>query len=438
MRYISTSRQSVTDLRGAIMHCMAPDGSIYLPESLPVIPKAYFNNIQEMTLQEIAYVVVATLFGTDTTNLPMLKKIVDLTFSFSIPLQKLDASTEVLELFHGPTMAFKDVGARFLAEFVDAFHKSNSRRPVGLVATTGNTGAAIANAFGKHRDRHVVILFPRGGMSRQQLAQFTTVGENIHPIEVGGSIADCKRMIREAMHDQELADKLMPVWVNTNNFLRIVPQVAFSFYAYAQMKKRYGREADGMTIAVPCGCLSNLTAVVIAKKMGLPIGRIVGGCNANDDFVRVLEGQLAPDRLHVNSRPTLAYAMDSGAPTNLPRLIQLYGNSIETMRRDIEAISINDEEIAETVNGCVARNGYLPDPHTAVALGALMRSEASGEGRSVVFATAHPAKSLDIMTAITGRAIELPLQLTRFMAKGTKPRMMAPSFPALKKLLLSI
>lgn len=437
MRYISTTRQAVTDLRGAIMHCVAPDGSIYLPESLPVIPKAYFNNIQEMTLKEIAYVVVATLLGTDTTKLPVLKGIVDDTFSFPIPFRQLDDSTEVMELFHGPTMAFKDVSAKFLAEFVDRFHKSNSRRPVGLVATTGNTGAAVANAFGAHTDRHVVILFPRGALSRQQMAQFTTVGPNIHPIEVAGSIADCKKMIRQAMMDQELTEHIMPVWVNTNNYLRIVPQVVLSFYAYAQMKKKYGKGADGMTIAVPCGCLSNLTSIVMAKKMGLPVGKLVAGCNANDDFVRVLNGELSPCKLHVNSRPTLAHAMDSGAPTNIGRLIQLYGNDIAAMKSDIEAISISDEEIAETVNGCLARHSYLPDPHTAVAIGALMRAEAGGR-HSVVFATAHPAKSLDIMTGITGRAIELPLQLTRFMAKGTKPSMMAPSYQALKKLLLKI
>lgn len=440
MRYISTSDQSITDLRGAIMHCMAPDGTLYLPEMLPVIPKAYFNNIQEMSLQEIAFVVVSTLLGSDVDT-TALKHIVDMSFNFPIPMYPLANNLDILELFHGPTMAFKDAGARFLAYFVNQFHKSNSRRPLGLVATTGNTGAAIANAFMRHKDKNVVILFPRGAMSRAQLAQIAIKSPNIHIIEVSGNISQCKEMIRTAMGDQSLAERMMPVCVNTNNFLRIVPQVVFFFHAYAMLKKFHGH-ADGFSVSIPCGCLSNLTAAVIAKRMGCPIGKIVAGCNANDDFVRVLEGELPLEKVHTNNRPTIARAMDSGAPTNLRRIFHLYNNDLEAMREDIIGISLSDEDIADTINGTFARRGYLADPHTAVALGALSRSGIDYSATpAVVLATAHPAKSLDTMTSITGRSIELPLQLTHFMTEANSRQMplkIPPTYPALKKYLFSI
>jgi len=440
MRYISTSDQSITDLRGALMHSMAPDGSLYLPEMLPIIPQAYFNNIQEMNLKEIAYVVVSTLLGTDVDS-TTLKQIVDNAFNFPMPVYPLVNNLDILELFHGPTMAFKDVGARFLAYFISHYHKATSRRPIGLVATTGNTGAAIANAFLRHKDKHVVILFPRGTMTRSQLAQITVKSPNIHPVEVSGNISQCKEMIKTAMADQALAEIMMPMCFNTNNFLRIVPQVVFFFHAYAMLKNIHGH-ADGFTVSIPCGCLSNLTAAVIAKRMGCPIGKIVAGCNANDDFVRVLNGELKLEDVHSNNRPTLACAMDSGAPTNLRRILRLYNNDICSINKEIIGISLSDNDIADTINGTFARRGYLADPHTAVALGALRRTGIDiSSTPAVVLATAHPAKSLNTMTSITGRSVELPLQLTRFMTDAASrqvPVKIPPTYPALKKLLFSI
>ncbi len=440
MRYISTSGQSITDLRGALMHSIAPDGSLYLPEILPVIPKAYFNNIQEMNIKEIAYVVVSTLLGADTDTV-MLKQVVDEAFNFPMPVYPLMNNLDILELFHGPTMAFKDAGARFVASFITKFHKANSRRPVGLVATTGNTGAAIANAFMRHKDKHVVILYPHGTMTRAQLAQFTAQSPNIHPVEVGGTISQCKDMIRNAMADQALAERMMPVCINTNNYLRIVPQVVFFFYAYAMLKNIHGN-AEGFTVSIPCGCLSNLTAAVIAKRMGCPIGKIVAGCNANDDFVKLLNDEITVSQMHENNRPTLARAMDSGIPTNTQRILRLYNDDIKAINNDIMAISLSDREIADTINGVFARRGYLPDPHTAVALGALNRSGIDyGKTPAIVLATAHPAKSLDTMTSITGRSVELPVQLTHFMTDARTrqlPVKLPPTYPALKKFLFSI
>lgn len=438
MKYISTTGTHTTDLRGAVLNCIAPDGSLYMPESIPQIPRALFNNIQEMNLREIAYVVVSSLLGSDVDPVK-LKGIVDATFAFPLPLKTLHAGLDVLELFDGPTLAFKDISARFVAEFFKTLSRPDNVRRVGIVATTGNTGAAIANAFAGFKDIPLVILFPRGSLSRAEQAMFTTVGANVHAIEVTGNINQCKSMVREAMADSTLAGSLAPLCVNTHNILRIIPQVVFFFYSYARLKKRYAK-ADGFTVAVPCGCLSSLTAAVIAKRMGLPMGRIVAGCNANDDFVRLMEGQIALDKVNVNSRPTIAKAMDTGFPTNLYRLIRLYGGSREAAAADIVAASLTDAQIAEVITDVMYRSRYMADPHTATALGALRAAgiDGSPDSPAIVLATAHPAKSLDIMTSITGRAIELPLQLTRFMGKGAAPEKIPPTYAALRRFLINL
>lgn len=445
MRYISTTGNSATDLKGAVLECTAPDGSFYLPESLPVIPKAFFNNIHEMSLREIAYAAVSSLLGNDT-DMATLKRIVDSVFNFKMPLRAVGHNISVLELFHGPTMAFKDAGARFLAEFSKNFAPSatDSRRSVCICATTGNTGTAIAHAFSKHPAHDVVILFPQGALNRGQLAAIDAAGPHIHPIEVGGSIAQCKRMVTDALADADLHNSVQTICLNTPNYLRLVPQTVFFMHAYAQLKAANPR-LKSFNVAVPCGCLSNLTAAVMAKRMGCPINRIVAGCNANDDFVRVLNGQLDPARVNINSRLTLARAMDSGAPTNLRRLLKLYDNNLEAMRADITAVSLSDDDIAETITAAIEAAAYVADPHTAVALGAAVQAMDCGETDPsipmVVLATAHPAKSLQTMTAITGRAIELPLQLTCFMntAHSRQQRIqMPPTYQALKRMLLSL
>lgn len=438
MEYISTTGTHTTDLRGAVLHCVAPDGSLYLPERLPQIPRALFNNIDEMNLREIAYVVVSTLMGGDIDPV-LLKSIVDTTFSFPLPIKTLHTGLDVLELFDGPTLAFKDVGARFVAEFFKTFNEPSPVKRVAIVATTGNTGAAIANAFAALKDIPLVILFPRGALSRSEQAMFTTIGTNIHALDVSGNINQCKSMVREALGDTSLEGVLQPVCVNTHNILRIVPQVVFYFYAYARLKKRYGK-ADGFTVSIPCGCLSSLTAAVMAKRMGLPMGRIVAGCNANDDFQRIMNGEISLDKVNVNSRPTIAKAMDTGYPTNLERIVRLYGGSREAAAADITAISLSDSMIADVITNELCSSRYMVDPHTATALGALRMAgiDGSADCPALVLATAHPAKSLDIMTSITGRAIELPLQLTRFMSKGSQPYKIPPTYPALRRYLTTL
>lgn len=434
MRYISTSGKYSTDLRGAVSDCVAPDGTLYLPERLPVIPRALFNNIEDMSLKEIAYIVATTLLGEDVEP-ARLKKIVDDTYIYNVPFRRLDDGTDVVELFEGPTLAFKDFSAQFVANFVKQDDSTPLPR-VAIVATTGNTGAAVANAFAKHKGRHVVVLFPHRALSRSQLVQFTTLGPTVHAIEVSGDIDRCKNLVRQALEDESLKDIMHLVSMNTANYLRIVPKVAVFFYVYSRIKAKYGRNAT-FSPAIPCGNLSSLLSAVIAKRLGLPMARIIAGCNANDDLVRVLAGEISPEKVNHSSRPTLAKAMDSGYPTNLGRILNLYDGNIRKATEDIFATSIPDEEIAEIIRSCSSQ-GYLADPHTAVAIGAAMRAGDEGcSPHKVVFATAHPAKSLDVMTDITGRAIDLPLQLTRFMNRGASPVKMPPTYTALRKFLVT-
>jgi threonine synthase len=433
MNYVSTNGTYTTDLRNAVGKCFAPDGSLFMPERLPVIPKAYFNNIEQMSLTEIAFVVANTMLGEEIDS-TTLKKVVEKALNFKMPLVEISNGAHVLELFHGPTLAFKDVSARFMANLLIEKSPAASQKLTVLVATTGNTGAALANAFAGPNNINVIVLFPRGSLSRTQLAQISASGKHITAVEVSGSIAKCKALVREAMADESLQAIMPVVCVNTHNVLRILPQIAYFFYAYAQLKLTNPKHSE-MVVALPCGNLSNLTSAVMAKRMGLPISHIVAGCSANDDFVRVLEGSLDPNKVNTSSRPTLAKAMDSGYPTNLPRVLYLYNNSIENMRKDISAYSVSDDEIADTMVNELVASGYMCDPHTAIAVAAAHKYGCNAA--TVIAATAHPAKSLDVMTAITGRAVELPLQLTRFMAKPEPPVKLAPTYQALRKLILN-
>lgn len=435
MKYVSTTGAHTTDLRGALTQCFAPDGSLYMPDHIPVIPKALFNNLEVMNIREMAYVVVATLLGGDIDR-AQLKDVVDKTFIYDIPFVDVGDRTEIMELFQGPTMAFKDYSAQFVANIIKSGTASDIPH-VSIVATTGNTGAAIANAYDRLHDRHVVILYPQGALNRRQLAQFTTLGPNIHPIEVFGDIGRCKEMVRQAMADETLRPHVSLGCVNTSNYLRLVPQVVLFFYAYSHLKRKFGSaEAARFSPAIPCGNLSMLASAVIAKRMGLPMGKIIAGCSANDDLVRVLSGELAVEKVNHSSRSTLAKAMDSGYPTNLRRVLSLYCNDVRKAAADIVAVAASDADIADVIVRYDAA-GYLADPHTAVALGAAEKCNI-GDARKIVFATAHPAKSLDTMTALTGRAFDLPLQLTRFMTPGKTPLKMPPTYAALRKYLLNV
>lgn len=436
MRFISTNRiNPPVSLDEAISRYIASDGGLFMPETLPAIPRAFFNNISEMNMREIAYVVATTLLGGDIAP-AALKTIVDEAFAFDAPLRHIADNTYLLELFHGPTLTFKDYGARFMARVMQHLDSSKPgyKRNV-LVATTGNSGAAAANGMFRLNNVNVTVLYPKGVLSRTQSAQFTVLGENIHPIEVLGSVEDCKRLVRKAMADPSMASFNL-TGSNSINIARLIPQIAFAMHGYAQLLSLGVKNAEKAIYAMPCGNLSNLVATIIAKRMGLSTGKIIAATNTNNHLAPLVNG-ITDKPVAQTPSHTYTPSLDLTYPAGWQRLNYLFNGNLEAMQRDILPVAIDDNTVAETVNGLRSAHGYTIDTHGAAAYAAAARY-ATADAPKVVFATGHPARLLNIMTQITASAIELPVQLTRFMGERRRATILPPTVPALRKFLCGI
>ena len=434
MKFISTNSGSApVGIDEAVNRCVASDGGMFMPERIPIIPQAFFRNIGSMNLREIAYVVASSFLGDDVPSAE-LKNITDLSFSFEVPLKRLEDNIYVLELFNGPTLTFKDFGARFMARLMRHLDGKASRRRNVLVATTGNTGAAAANGLFKLKGISVSVLYPRGQLSKTQTSQITALGENIHPIEVAGSVEDCKRLVQSAIADPSLA-KYNLTGANSINIARLIPQVTFALYGYSRLVAAGVRDAEKALYSIPSGNLSNVVAAAMALKTGLPAGGLIAAVNANNQFAACLTGNMPATR----PKPvrTLAPSMDMSVPSGFPRLAYLYDSNMDALRRDVLAAApVSDEKIASAIRELYHTAGYALDPHGAVAYVAAKENGDTGVPK-VVFATGHPAKQLDTMTRITGSALEMPHQLSNFMTVRRHPAVLPPTLPALKKMLLS-
>lgn len=434
MQYYSTSGNAPkTSLQEAVVKGLAPDKGLYMPERIPMIPKAFFNNIGEMSLQDIAYVVANTLFGDDIDS-ETLKNIVNETLNFDIPLVKVADNKYSLELFHGPTLAFKDVGARFMARLLGYFNKKNGTKDVNvLVATSGDTGSAVANGFLGVPGVKVFVLYPKGKVSKIQEAQFTTLGQNITALEISGTFDDCQALVKNAFMDAELNEKLQLTSANSINVARFLPQMFYYFYAYAQLAKM-GQPLDNIVVSVPSGNFGNITAGLIGKRMGLPIKRFIAANNKNDIFYQyLLSGEYNPRP----SIATIANAMDVGAPSNFARILDLYGNSHDAIASEISGCTYTDEQIAETLKETYKTTGYLLDPHGAVGYRSLLDGLKENE-IGVFLETAHPAKFKETVESIIEDEVAIPAKLAAFM-KGTKSTVkLSSSFPSFKKYLMSL
>lgn len=434
MQYYSTNGNSPkVNLQEAVVHGLASDKGLFMPEVIPTIPKAFFNNIAEMSLQDIAYVVANTLFGQDIES-GTLKQIVNETLNFDIPLVHVADNRYSLELFHGPTLAFKDVGARFMARLLGYFNNEKGKRDVNvLVATSGDTGSAVANGFLNVPGVRVFVLYPKGKVSKIQEAQFTTLGSNITALEVNGTFDDCQALVKNAFMDKELNTKMQLTSANSINVARFLPQMFYYFYAYAQLA-RMGAPLDNIVISVPSGNFGNITAGLIGKRMGLPIKRFIAANNRNDIFFQYLQtGEYTPRP----SIATIANAMDVGDPSNFVRILDLYRQSHTAIASEISGCTYTDEEIAETLKDTYNATGYLLDPHGAVGYRSLLENLKENE-IGVFLETAHPAKFKDTVEDIIKNEVEIPAKLAEFM-KGTKSTVkMSSAFPAFKKYLLSV
>ena len=434
MKYYSTNNNTPkVGLGEAVVKGLAADRGLFMPERIGKMPKAFFSNIGEMSLPEISFAVAYMLFGEDVDS-DALKQIVTETLNFDIPLVKVAENRYSLELFHGPTLAFKDVGARFMARLLGYFNaKASEERMVNvLVATSGDTGGAVANGFlGVHGVRGFV-LYPSGKVSDIQEAQFTTLGNNITAIEVDGTFDDCQALVKKAFADAELNKRMMLTSANSINVARFLPQMFYYFYAYAQLA-RMGENLDNVVVSVPSGNFGNLTAGLIAKAMGLPIKRFIAANNRNDVVYKYLQtGKFEPKP----SVATIANAMDVGNPSNFARILDLYHNDWEAIKADITGYTYTDEQIAATLAEVYQAEGYLLDPHGAVAYRSLMEGLQPDEV-GVMLETAHPAKFKSVVDEIIGDDIVIPDRLLDFMHNAKRSVKMSPAFGAFKKYLLT-
>ncbi len=433
MKYYSTNHTApLASLEEAVVKGLAGDRGLYMPENIKALPKEFFDNIDKMSFQEIAYTVADAFFGEDV-DADSLKKIVYETLAFDCPVVPVTDNIYTLELFHGPTLAFKDVGARFMARLLQYFIKKENKNGLVnvLVATSGDTGSAVANGFLGVDGIHVYVLYPKGKVSPIQECQFTTLGKNITAIEVDGVFDDCQALVKTAFMDEELNNHMRLTSANSINVARFLPQAFYYFYAYAQLKK--AGKADKMVMCVPSGNFGNICAALFGHKMGLPIKRFVAANNANDIFYKYLQtGKYDPKP----SKATLANAMDVGDPSNFARIYELYKGNHSVITALISGATFSDEQIAATMRECYKDTKYVLDPHGACGYQALKELLLPGEV-GVFCETAHPAKFKEKVDSILSADIEIPQRLQEFM-KGTKQSVaMTKQFEDFKAFLMA-
>lgn len=432
MKYYSTNQQApIATLEKAVVKGLAEDKGLYMPEHIKPLPKDFFDNIENLSFQEIAYTVADAFFGEDVPA-EDLKRIVYDTLSFDVPAVKVTDSIYSLELFHGPTLAFKDVGARFMARLLQYFLKKEGKGEVNvLVATSGDTGSAVANGFLGVDGIHVYVLYPKGKVSPIQECQFTTLGQNITAVEVDGVFDDCQALVKSAFMDADLNAHMRLTSANSINVARFLPQSFYYFYAYAQMK-RLGL-ADQLVVCVPSGNFGNICSALFGKKMGLPIKRFIAANNANDIFFKYLQtGKYEPKA----SVQTIANAMDVGDPSNFARIYDLYGKDHAAICADISGATYADSQIADTIRQVEATTGYVCDPHGACGFRALQEGLESGE-TGIFLETAHPAKFKDTVDSILGKSIDIPAKLQAFMQGTKQSTPMTRHFADFKQYLLA-
>ena len=407
----------MADLQKAVVKGLAEDRGLYMPEEINKLSKQFFDDMAEMSFQDIAYNVASNFFGDDVDE-DALQDIVYDTLSFDCPIVKVEENIYSLELFHGPTLAFKDVGARFMARLLGYFLRqggSAGHKTVNvLVATSGDTGSAVANGFLGVEGIHVYVLYPKGKVSPIQECQFTTLGKNITAIEVDGVFDDCQALVKNAFMDAELNQHMMLTSANSINVARFLPQAFYYFNAVARLSALKLQTSD-IVMCVPSGNFGNICAALFGHEMGLPISRFIAANNANDVFYEFLQtGQYNPRP----SVQTLANAMDVGDPSNFARIYDLYGKSHEKISSLISGATYSDQQIAETMRQCYKETGYVLDPHGACGYQALKDGLRPGEV-GIFCETAHPAKFKEKVDAILGTDIEIPARLQAFM-KGQK------------------
>ncbi len=429
MFFYSTNNKSLrVSLKEAVLKGLADDGGLFMPERIPQLPPSFFENIHKHSVDEICFSVADTLIGDDLVK-ENLHWIVSESINFPIPLVKVTDNIFSLELFHGPTLAFKDVGARFMARLLSYFREGENSDITVLVATSGDTGSAVANGFLEVKGIKVVILYPSGKVSEIQEKQLTTLGQNITALEVKGTFDDCQALVKRAFSDKELNKKTTLTSANSINVARLIPQSFYYFIAYSQLQK----SKLPVIFCVPSGNFGNLTAGLIAKRMGLPVEKFIAATNVNDVVPEYLaSGKFSPR----SSRQTISNAMDVGNPSNFARMLDLYQHDLKLMQQDIAGHHFTDEETRRTMKEVYRQHDYLLDPHGAVGFTAIQKYLAHHQATGIFIETAHPAKFIDVVEEVIGEKIEMPARLAVCVSKPKQSVVMENSYGDLQDFLL--
>lgn len=429
MNYYSLNRIAPSaSFKDAVIKGIAPDKGLYFPESISPLPATFFENIDIMSYEEIAFEAIKQFVVPDIPE-AVLKKIIKETLSFDFPVVNIHASISTLELFHGPTMAFKDVGARFMARCLGYFNQNNNEDVTVLVATSGDTGGAVANGFLSVKGVNVVILYPSGKVSDVQEKQLTTLKKNISALEVDGVFDDCQDMVKRAFLDEELTSKMQLTSANSINVARWLPQLFYFFFAYKQLNKKHKK----LVFSVPSGNFGNICAGMIAQQLGLPIHHFIASNNENKVVTEYLISQLYQPKPSVQ---TISNAMDVGNPSNFIRIQEIYKNDFEALKRNVSAYSFSDDETREALKELYNDFNYVADPHGAVGyLGCKAYQKSNPDVHCVFLETAHPTKFLDVVEDVIRENIDLPPQIEAVMDKK-KIAINISSYGELKNFLL--
>ncbi len=432
MNYFSTNNVNISvPFREAVIKGIADDGGLFMPSFIPKLPTNFFYSIEKLSIQEIALEVAKKFIENEIPN-NEIKSIVDKSISFNSPLFNLSEDISILELFHGPTLAFKDFGARFMANVLSYLVKDENRQVTIIVATSGDTGSAVANGFYKVEGINVIILYPSKKISEIQEKQLTTLGENITALEIDGTFDDCQRLVKAAFADRDITQKKKISSANSINIARLIPQTFYYFKSFADLKYKKSK----IVFSVPSGNLGNLTAGLIAKKMGLPVYKYIAASNINDIFPKYLDSSIFEPKQSVQ---TISNAMDVGNPSNFARIISLYNNNYQEIHKEISGDSYTDIETISSIQEIYSNYKYIIDPHGAVGYLALLNYLKLSKEKNlygVVLETAHPSKFPDVVNSAIGKKMEIPKSIMMLMQKEKKSIPISSNYSEFKELLL--
>lgn len=428
--YSTNNKENRVGLKEAVLNAFPKDKGLYMPESIPNLPPSFFENIEQFSFAELSFLVAQNLIG-DYLSEKDIYDIVHKAINFAAPLVQIDKHISTLELFHGPSMAFKDFGARFMAELMSHFLKDEKKETTILVATSGDTGGAVASGFYDVPGINVIILYPSGKVSPLQEMQLTTWGKNIKAVEVDGVFDDCQSLVKEAFIDDELCQRFKFSSANSINIARLIPQSFYYFEAYKQIKDK----TEDIYFVVPSGNFGNLTAGLFAKRMGLPIKQFIAATNLNKtvpDYLATGEYKAKP------SVQTISNAMDVGNPSNFVRMKELYGSTWNLIKKDIVGYSYNDDQTRNALKEIKNNHNYIADPHAAVAYLACNEHLEKNKGHYIFLETAHPGKFLEVVESTLNQKIDLPKKLSDFMSGKKESLICSDKYSDFKNLLLSL